>query len=94
MDTSSIDNDIATEKLAAEMTDVQAAIRLVEIGAASGVTLTGLRFGRVIAERSTELAALVGVALETEFWTDDVVASDIHIYLSSPGTDQSDHAHA
>jgi hypothetical protein len=79
MDASTISNEFATERLAAEMTDVAASIELVASGVASGVTLSGLHFGRKIAELLEASASEAGVAIETDFWADDSLAADIHV---------------
>jgi maleate cis-trans isomerase len=66
-----IDPGAATDRLAAELADVRASIELVSSGVASGVTLTGLRFSRQIAERLAETAGRAGVDLLTQPWADD-----------------------
>ncbi len=83
MDTSSIPNDLVAERLAAEMADVAASIELVASGVASGVTLSGLHFGRKIAELLEDSASKAGVAIETDFWADDSLAAEIHVRASS-----------
>ncbi len=79
MDIPSITNDLVAETLAAEMADVQASIELVATGVASGVTLSGLHFGRKIAELLTTAAAEAGVDLESDFWADDSHGGDVHV---------------
>jgi hypothetical protein len=70
--------DLATEKLAAEVADVEASIAMVASGAASHITLTGLRFGQQVTERLAASAAKQGVHLEASFWPEDSVC-DVHI---------------
>ena len=65
--------DLATERLTGELADVQASISLVASGVASHITLTGLRFGRQVADRLGAAAASQGVELQTSFWPEDDV---------------------
>jgi hypothetical protein len=70
--------DLATERLAAEVADIEASVAMVASGAASHITLTGLRFGQQVAERLSASAARHGVHLEASFWPEDSVC-DVHI---------------
>jgi hypothetical protein len=79
MNISSISGDLAAQTLAAEMSDVEASIELVASGLASGVTLSGLHFGRKIAELLEASAAQAGVELETDLWADDSLAAEVHV---------------
>jgi len=63
--------DAAVERLAAELTDVEASIAMVADGAASSVTLTGMHFGQQLAAQLDAYAESRGVHLETAFWLDD-----------------------
>lgn len=63
--------DPAIERLADELADVAASIALVSSGTASGVTLTGLRFGRQVADRLRAEASREGVDLRTSFRPDE-----------------------
>jgi hypothetical protein len=75
--------DAAAERLASEVADVQASISLVNSGVATRITLTGLRFGRQIAERLRLAAAADGIDLETSFWPEEDVG-DLHISRMQP----------
>jgi hypothetical protein len=92
MDASSIANDLAAQTLAAEMADVRASIGLVASGVASDITLTGLHFGRKIAELLADSAFDVGVDLEIDLWADDSVAADVRVRARS--IEQTGRAHA
>lgn len=70
--------DLATERLSSEVSDVEASIALVSDGVATRVTLTGLRFGRQVAERLAYSAAQRGVYLEASFWPEDDLC-DVHV---------------
>jgi hypothetical protein len=74
--------DLATERLTGELADVQASISLVATGVATRITLTGLRFGRQVAERLGPSASSRGVDLETSFWPEDSVC-DVHVQRSA-----------
>ncbi len=65
--------DHASERLAAEMVDVQASIELVASGVASRITLSGLHFGRAVAEHLRIAAAEAGVSVQTSWWPEDDV---------------------
>jgi hypothetical protein len=87
METTSIPHpDLTAERLAGELADVQASISLVNSGVAASITLTGLRFGRQLAESLREAAAGQGVLLEATFWTDDD-RGDIHVSRPAGATD-------
>jgi hypothetical protein len=73
--------DPAVERLAGELAEVEASIILVSSGVANRVTLTGLRFGRVVADRLGADAASRGVEVEASFWPEDEVA-DISVTRS------------
>jgi len=66
-------SDAASRRLASEIADVRASIRLVSSGVATNVTLTGLRFGREIAAALAEPASAASVSLQAEFRPDDSV---------------------
>ena len=68
----------AQERLAGEFADVQASIELVASGMASRITLTGLRFGRMLAEQLGAAAESAGVELETSIWPEED-SSDISV---------------
>ncbi|MGD0862311.1 MAG: hypothetical protein ABSA21_06060 [Candidatus Limnocylindrales bacterium] len=63
--------DPAGERLASEVADVRASISLVRSGVATSITLTGLRFGRQLADRLGAVAARQGVHLEASFWPEE-----------------------
>ena len=63
--------DPAAERLASEVADVRASIALVHAGVATSITLTGLRFGRQLAQSLRNSAASQGVTLEASFWPED-----------------------
>ena len=83
METINAPDQLAAERLRAELADVQASIELVATDVARAITLTGLRFGGQLAERLREPAAAVGVALETTFLPDDT-AGDVHVSRMEP----------
>jgi hypothetical protein len=58
-------------RLTSEVTDVEAAIAVVASGAASRITLSGLRFGEQIARQFQAEAQLKGLLLEPLPWPDD-----------------------
>ncbi len=70
--------DLAADKLAGELADVEASIALVSSGVATRVTLSGMRFGQQLADHLRSIAALQGVALEASFWPEDT-ACDIDV---------------
>ena len=71
-------DDIATNRLAAELADVEASVTLVATGVASRITLTGLHFGQELTELLAGPAAARGVLLEASFWPDDT-SGDVHV---------------
>jgi hypothetical protein len=69
--TATRDSDETRRLIALELRNVTNAIALVASGAATRVTLAGLRFGeQVLAQLGAEAAA-VGVSLEPVYWDDD-----------------------
>jgi hypothetical protein len=76
-------NDAARDRLAAELADVEASIALVASDVASNITLTGLRFGRQVADNLRPAAAARGVNLEPAFSPDDDTACDLRITRTS-----------
>ena len=58
-------------RLAAEVQELRGALRLVATGAASRVTLAGLRFGDELAARFGAEAEAQGIRLEPLFWPED-----------------------
>jgi hypothetical protein len=70
--------DRAADRLAGELADVEASIALVSSGAATRVTLSGMRFGQQLADHLRSIAARQGVAIEASFWPEDT-ACDIDI---------------
>lgn len=65
------DPDQTRRRIAFEVQDVASAIALVASGAATRVTVAGLRFGEQVVARLGAEAASVGVRLEPVFWDDD-----------------------
>ena len=66
------DDRIETQRrLASEVAEVESAIELVASGAASRVTLTGLRFGEPVMARFRKTAAVAGLVLEPIPWPED-----------------------
>lgn len=57
--------------LAREVRDVESAIALVRSGAASRVTLTGLRFAEAVVRRLGAEAQREGIALDPLYWPED-----------------------
>jgi hypothetical protein len=80
--------DLATEKLAGELADVEASITLVAMGVATRVTLTGMRFGHEVADHLRALAAGEGVVLEASFWPEDTVC-DISVVRSPESSERA-----
>ncbi|HEY1168018.1 MAG TPA: hypothetical protein VGE81_03405 [Candidatus Limnocylindrales bacterium] len=66
------DPEETRRRLASEVTEVESAIALVASGAASRVTLSGLRFGEQLARRFGAEARARGVRLEPILWPEDV----------------------
>jgi hypothetical protein len=65
------DGRTTAQRLASELHDVEAAIALVRSGAATRVSLTGLRFGEAVIERLRDEADRAGVALDPLYWPED-----------------------
>ena len=65
------DGRTTAHRLAREVRDVESAIELVRSGAASRVTLTGLRFAEALIERLRDEARRAGVALDPLYWPED-----------------------
>ncbi len=65
------DSEETRGRLASEVAEVESALALVASGAASRVTLTGLRFGEEIARRFRAEAASKGLRLEPIPWPED-----------------------
>ena len=71
-ETNAADDSAETERrLASEVAEVEGAIALVASGAASRVTLTGLRFGEPVMARFLKTAAVAGLVLEPIPWPED-----------------------
>lgn len=58
-------------RLAIELHDVEAAIELVRGGAATRVTMSGLRFAEAVIERLRDEADRAGVVLDPVYWPED-----------------------
>jgi hypothetical protein len=58
-------------RLAGEMREVESAIALVRSGAATRVTLTGLRFAEAVLLQRGPEALLEGIVLDALYWADD-----------------------
>lgn len=65
------DPEETRRRLTSEVTEVQGAIALVASGAASRVTIGGLRFGEQVARRFRADAASKGVRLDPLPWPED-----------------------
>ncbi len=78
--------DPATERLASEVADVRASIALVHSGVATSVTLTGLRFGRQLAQSLRNAATRQGVTLEASFWPEED-SGDLRVSATSRAAD-------
>jgi hypothetical protein len=59
------------KRLASEVSEVEGAIALVASGAASQITLTGLRFGEELARRFAGDVRSKGLSLEPIIWPED-----------------------
>ncbi len=59
------------ERLEREVRDVEAAIELVRSGAASRVTLAGLRFAEAVLPRLADEIRGQGIALDPIYWPED-----------------------
>ena len=60
-----------TDRLAGEVREVESAIALVRSGAATRVTLTGLRFAEAVLLQLSPEAQREGIALDPLYWADD-----------------------
>jgi hypothetical protein len=60
-----------TDRLVGEVREVESAIALVRSGAATRVTLTGLRFAEAVLRQLSPEAEREGVALDPLYWADD-----------------------
>ena len=69
--TATPDPEETRRRLTSEVSEVEGAIELVSSGAASRVTLTGLRFGEQVARRFRAAAASKGICLEPLLWPED-----------------------
>ena len=67
----SSDGWTTVQRLALEVRDVESAIELVRSGAASRVTLTGLRFAEQVLGRLDAEARRDGIALDPLYWPED-----------------------
>jgi hypothetical protein len=65
------DPDETRNRLASEITEVESAIELVASGAASRITLSGLRFGEQLARRFDADAQAKGLVLDPILWPED-----------------------
>jgi hypothetical protein len=79
------DAELAAERLAGEVADVEASIALVASGVATSITLTSLRFGQQLAASLKAHAARQGADVEASFWPEDD-RCDLHI-SRTPGYD-------
>jgi hypothetical protein len=59
------------ERLARELQDIEAAIELVRTGAASSVTLSGLRFTEAVLAQLGAQVQREGIALDPLYWPED-----------------------
>ncbi len=69
--TTSRDPDETRHRLASEITEVESAMALVASGAASRITLSGLRFGEQLALRFEADARANGLRLDPILWPED-----------------------
>ncbi len=58
-------------RLASEVREVESAMALVRSGAATRVTLTGLRFAEAVLRQLSPDAQRDGIALDPLYWPDD-----------------------
>jgi hypothetical protein len=65
------DPEETRRRLTSEVTEVESAIELVGSGAASRITLSGLRFGEQLARRFRAEAQSQGIRLEPLPWPED-----------------------
>jgi hypothetical protein len=59
------------DRLASELREVEAAIALIRSGAATTVSLAGLRFAEPVLRELAEQAQRDGIALEPIYWPED-----------------------
>jgi hypothetical protein len=69
--TSTPDPDETRSRLASEVAEVESAIALVASGAASRITLSGLKFGEQLSRRFHAEAQASGIKLEPLIWPED-----------------------
>ena len=69
--TATPDPEETRRRLTSEVTDVETAIAVVASGAATRITLSGLRFGEQIAQQFQADAQSKGLRLEPLPWPDD-----------------------
>jgi hypothetical protein len=69
--TATPDPEETRRRLSSEVAEIEAAIALVASGAASRITLTGLRFGEQLARRFRAEAVAKGIRLEPLPWPED-----------------------
>jgi type IV pilus biogenesis protein CpaD/CtpE len=65
------DEEETRRRLTSEVAEVESAIELVASGAASRITLSGLKFGEQLAQRFNAAAAARGIHLEPLPWPED-----------------------
>ena len=65
------DGQTTAQRLAIEVHHVEAAIELVRLGAATRVTMSGLRFAEAVIERLRDEAGRAGVVLDPLYWPED-----------------------
>ena len=65
------DGQTTAHRLAIEVHDVEAAIELVRLGAATRITMSGLRFAEAVIERLRDEADRAGVVLDPLYWPED-----------------------
>jgi hypothetical protein len=66
------DPEETRHRLVSEVAEVESAIALVASGAASRITLSGLKFGEQLARRFHAEAQASGIMLEPLLWPEDV----------------------
>ena len=69
--TATPDPEETRRRLTSEVAEVESAMALVASGAASRITLTGLRFGDQVAQRFSADARSKGLRIEPLPWPDD-----------------------
>jgi hypothetical protein len=65
------DSEETRRRLTSEVAEVEGAMTLVASGAASRITLTGLKFGEQVAHRFRAEAQSMGLRLEPILWPED-----------------------